>query len=425
MNSDNIIFFNKKRVEIYNMICYCLDNIPFYRNNSKYVKPKSIDVFDYKCFMECIPLLNKETLRNSTEQFISDKISVESLLYESTSGTEGKPLVCYKSQKVKLFYSKILWENRIEASPLVSPISKFVRFYSFRREGNNTITDPIFYKNNVLHLSLFNLSDDVLKRYWKEISLFKPKWILSVPSAVIKLSETILKYNLPMIPLEFIEVTGEYISEENLFQLKEVFGCPICNHYGAREFWNIAYSINDKVLKISDKSVYVESVFNPKINKNEIVVTSLKNNAWGLLRYRIGDVGDVVADGNSIEDFGFNLLLKEGRVTEYIFLDDNQIVNPIVFSFLVRKYNEIRGGKYIDSYQIVKQRSGLVLRLKCRDNTCFKEITEFFNKEIDVLFSSIQIKFEFVDSIDIDPLTGKQKIYIDVTEQRNINNVNL
>lgn len=228
---------------------------------SNFTIPKLED-FTYEWFKLTIPLLEKNDVRDDGKRFISSTIDAKDLIVETTSGSEGKPMKCYKSQNEKLRFAMDLWEYRKKLIPDLSPKDKFVHFYVARRQKGDFLTLPIIYEKNILHLSLFDLSLKTLFDYWDEILKFKPRWMHGVTSTLYSLACVIKEYNLPRYSFDLVELTGEFLDEDKKKLMEDVFGCIIANQYGAREFWTIAYGCDNSKLHVNENSVFLEEVFN-------------------------------------------------------------------------------------------------------------------------------------------------------------------
>src|SRR5882762_2732946 len=105
-------FFNERKYDLFAIIKHCQLFVPYYKDIFKSSIPNSVTGFDYGFFSKEIPLLEKGVLKSNPEYFISDLFNKNDLLFESTSGTDGKPLLCYKSRNEKLLYAKMLWDLR-------------------------------------------------------------------------------------------------------------------------------------------------------------------------------------------------------------------------------------------------------------------------------------------------------------------------
>ena len=409
-------YFLIKKIDIYNMIVHCKENVPYYKLKWNFTIPKLED-FTYEWFKRTIPLLEKNDVRDDGKRFISSTVDAKDLIVETTSGSEGKPMKCYKSQNEKLRCAMDLWEYRKKLIPDLSPKDKFVHFYVTRRQKGDFLTLPIIYEKNILHLSLFDLSLKTLFDYWDEILKFKPRWMHGVTSTLYSLACVIKEYNLPRYSFDLVELTGEFLDEDKKKLMEDVFGCIIANQYGAREFWTIAYGCDNSKLHVNENSVFLEEVFNKQTRETEIVVTSLKNNSWPLIRYKLGDLGGIKENCCNCKILSpYILELKEGRASEVCKFGDVTLSRTF-FSHIIRRLNEEEETECIKQYQIVKVSSKkLEIRLVGLKEKSEK-IKEIFRCELEKFITDIQLKINFVDCIVPDNNSGKVKEFIDLGEE--------
>lgn len=409
-------FFGYKKKEIYNVIQECLKNVQYYKDNWKFELPE-YNEFDYDFFCSNVPFLDKKIVREKEKLLLNKNINMNQLVVETTSGSEGKPMNCYKSKSDLLKYSMDLWNVRRAVINDISPKDKFVHFYLARRGINNIVTNKIVYENNVLHLPLFDLSVDCLKLYWNEILKFKPRWMHGSPAIVYNLGKTVEDYKLPRYSFELVELTGEYLDEEKKNFIENIFKCKVTNQYGAREFWLLAYGCYEEKLHINDKSVFVESIYNKELDDYELVITSLKNMTWPLVRYRIGDLGRVIKNiCNCNIDSKFFLDLKEGRYSEFLQIGDKKI-SSAYFSFIARQINEKLNEIIIKQHQIVKEINNSVIQIKIVGDEKYKKyILQEFAKYLQKLDKDIEVKVDFLNSILPDNKTGKVKEIIQIAK---------
>ena len=412
MNSNqNDNFFNEKKRDIYKMLNHCQQNVTHYKIHWHFVMPTYED-FSYDFFKKIVPILEKNEVRDAGEDLISMTVDRRKLVVETTSGSEAKPIKCYKSQNEKLRCSMDLWNFRKQILPTLSPKDKFVHFYVARRQQGKFVTSSIIYENNILHLSLFDLSLDTLIDYWDEILKFKPRWIHGGVSTLYCLACVIKEHNLPRYHFDLIELTGEFLDNEKKKIIEEVFNCRIANQYGAREFWTIAYGCYNSTLHLNDQSVFVEEVYDEGTKTSELLVTSLKNYSWPLIRYKIGDCGKIKAnDCNCGNQLSYTLELKRGRVSEVCQLG-NAKLSRTLFSYIVRNINEAAGFLIIKQYQIIKV-SNMKIEIKLVGLEDYNEkIHETFLAELKKYVDDVQIKVIFVDYIPPDNNTGKVKEFM-------------
>ena len=293
--------------------------------------------------------------------------------------------------------------------PDLRPSDKFARFYAFRNKGSEIITDAVLYKDNDILLPLFNLSDEKLIEYWKAIVEFKPRWLHGPSSTIYNLALVVQKYQLPLYSLEFIELSGEYVNPEDQNVIEEVFDCKTANQYGCREYWPMAYSDLDGSLRVITDNIFIEQMYNKEHDKNEILITLLKNNSWPLVRYQLEDLGQLSFDNSRVL-----LYLERGRKADFFTFSGNRRFNAIIFSGLARSICEIYGQNVIIQFQVIKEKKDKLL-VKLRLSDCNQsEVMERYIEEIrKIIGNDINLSVQLVDYIAPDNKTGKTKEFID------------
>lgn len=406
-------YFLKNRDTIYKMIKHCLTNVPFYMTHWQFQLPEIAD-FDYTYFSHTIPILEKTFVRDMGDLFLSNRADKSDLTVEATSGSEGQPIQCYKSKSELIGYSMDLWFMRRKLVRDLTPKDKFAHFYLSRRKNGQVITHPILYQNNILNLSLFDISVDMLKNYWNEILKFQPRWLHGVTSTVYSLALVVKENNLPRYQFDLVEVTGEYLDWEKRLLIEEVFNCKIANLYGAREFWLLAYGCHHGNFHVNNRSVFIESVFNEQYNNYELLITSLKNDSWPLIRYRIGDLGILKKNECrcNIEN-PYILDLHRGRASDYCQINDVRF-SIALFSFTARKINEKANKNIIKQHQVIKMDSEHLQINIVGDKNCKDFIEKEYKTELEKIAGTVHLNIQFTDNIPPDHQTGKVKEYIEL-----------
>lgn len=401
-------YFELYKQSLYDLLVHCKNNVDYYRNKEDFVVP-SYEEFDWNYYKDHIPVLPKRIVRENSKQFLIDNISESEISVDSTSGTEGKPIICYRSTKERTYCSKTLWKMRRKFVPDLRPSDKFARFYAFRNKGSEIITDAVLYKDNDILLPLFNLSDEKLIEYWKAIVEFKPRWLHGPSSTIYNLALVVQKYQLPLYSLEFIELSGEYVNPEDQNVIEEVFDCKTANQYGCREYWPMAYSDLDGSLRVITDNIFIEQMYNKEHDKNEILITLLKNNSWPLVRYQLEDLGQLSFDNSRVL-----LYLERGRKADFFTFSGNRRFNAIIFSGLARSICEIYGQNVIIQFQVIKEKKDKLL-VKLRLSDCNQsEVMERYIEEIrKIIGNDINLSVQLVDYIAPDNKTGKTKEFID------------
>lgn len=412
----NEVFFNEKKDKIYSALKNALENVPYYRENWSFELP-SIEKFDYSFFQQYVPILEKDEVRTHNDQFISSRYDKKEMTFDVTSGTTGNPLICYKSKKERLKRANELWKQRKIFVPDLSVNDKFARFYAFRMNEEHLITNKVLYRDNELHIPLFDYSENRIEEYLSELSQFQPRWIHGPSTAIFNLAKHAKSKKINDLKVEFIELNGEFVTDAQLSLIKEVFQCKVANHYGSREFWAMAFSCEEGHLHVLEQSLFIESIYNESLQDYELIVTSLSNDSWPLIRYRIGDIGTIERISCNSQPSSYVLHLKKGRKADYFTLAGNKYINAITFSGIIRGLSNIKGSSVVYQYQVVKTAENELIIKLCMDQENFESIQLFIARletEIrKIIGNEIILHFKIVDSIQPDTKTGKCRDFID------------
>lgn len=404
-------YFERYKEKLWNLLMHCKKDIRFYRENPSFGVP-TYDDFTYSYFTEKIPVLEKDFVREDSMAFLDSNIPKENFSVDSTSGTEGKPIICYRSNKERFMCSNSLWKLRRRFLRDIKPSDCFARFYAFRNNGDTVVANQVIYKqdDNDILLPLFDLSEDKLIGYWNEILKYRPRWLHGPSATIYNLALAVEQNHLQPYHFEFVELSGEYVQKEHKEFIEKVFDCPIADQYGCREYWPMAYSDLEGRLQVVTDNIYMEEIYNKEHGENELLITLLKNDTWPLVRYRLCDLGNL-----SYEDDRVYLNIIQGRKADFFVLSGNKRFNAIVFSGLARAICELYGFNVILQFQIVKE-SASELRVRLRlDEGATKEVLEKYRSELQkIIGENIKIVMERTDYIKPDPKTGKTREYIEL-----------
>ncbi len=404
-------YFELNKDALYNLLIHCKKTVAYYKNNPQYVVPPLGD-FTYDYFKHRVPILEKCVARNDSQSLLSDTVPPIRLSIDATSGTEGKPIICYRSIEERFVCSKTLWSLRRTLIPDLKPSDRFARFYAYRNKNEEIVSDKVLFKDNDILLPLFNISEEKLKEYWSAIIEFRPRWMHGPSSTIYSLALAVQEHNLPKFPIEFIELSGEYVQPEHLDFIQDVFNCKIANHYGTREYWPIAYTSEIGEMRVVNNA-FLEQIFDEQNQRNELVLTTLANNAWPLFRYRLSDIGNITYD-----DSGVYVKLSAGRKADFFKVGKDKKFNVIIFSGIARAVCEMRGSNVIKQFQVIKEDDTCLTVLLRLDNHASKqEIKEqFLNELYKIIGKDVLINVKEVSFIAPDNQTGKTKEFIDNTE---------
>ena len=270
-----------------------------------------------ECFQK-LPLLGKSAMReNFPRNFLGEQASLEALQeqnlieLEHTSGTT--------SDRLPVIFGRGWWDAQEQrALRLNAVVAKVLDEFPNARRATitspscNGLTCPTVWmsrEQRVIHQALFvNLAripfligEAELARMAQEISGWAPQFLDTDPVHAVWFALYCERSGITFPSLKFILCSYEFTSVVHRKILTRVFGVPVFNLYGSTETGHLLMEDEHGEMKQSYDTAYLEITDTDARNIGDLVVTTLSNDYMPLLRYRIGDLAEKIAQpyGNS------------------------------------------------------------------------------------------------------------------------------
>ena len=340
------------------------------------------------------------------------------LMQGFTSGSSGrcKEILWDKAEYVASMSE--LWMLRKKYYG-ITPKDKLCYFYTLVKEEYLN-EDEEFVRENAIAFPKLNLTKERMIDIYYSMLDYKPKWLLLQPSIATLLCSVIREYDLPDIEsIEYIEFTGEILSKSTRELTRSIFKCNIANQYGANELNSIAYECPCGNMHIMESNVYVESIESEKnSNMSELLITSLTNYTTPLIKYRIGDFGEISYVDCACGKRGKILTLMSGRSNDYIECEDGSQISPYVFIKAVDCINNGMKG-VIKQYYI--EQTGInhfIVKLYVDDESYSKEEMAYVFCEMlfEQRLANAEFVFDFQDDYIPMDSNGKFKCFRNVVD---------
>jgi phenylacetate-CoA ligase len=297
------------------------------------------------------PVIDKNTIRNNFNEFLSSKYDRSKLHKVSTSGSTGTPFFVLQDP-LKRFRQTAdnLYFNEYAGFPLGN------RLYYLRiwNEINRMGVIKRFIKN-IVPIEASNLSEEATDRFLQQIKTDRSiKAFLAYSSTYEALLRNLLSLKITKIEgtVAVIFAMSEALPEPVRLQLSKIFNCPVLLRYSNSENGFLAhqYSASHNKYMINGASFLVEVLH---IDKDEpvkdgeygrIVITDLFNFAMPFIRYDTGDIGTLGYDqatGNPV----FNRI--EGRKLDFIYDMNGNMLSPHVIDYAIRSYEGVKQFQFI------------------------------------------------------------------------------
>jgi len=324
--------------------------IPYYQELvNKGIVPKSIEsASDF----QQIPILDRPFARNNIDKLINTRKSPDS--WVSTGGSTGTPLKypSWKEQSVK--YEPNIWYARDFYN--ITRNDKMFRLWGH----SHTLGSGFFkYKKKFMYFiglplvgykrfSAYDLSNERLKEAGNQILKFKPQYIIGYSKALFLLAKANENNKMKFHRLNLKAVIGaaEGLDNENDREfIQDVFGCPVGMEYGSMETNLIAHTHPSGGFKMIWRDNLIECVDddnNPSVS-GRILVTSLYDRAFPLIRY---ELGDIIQNTKKSQISVYEFEKIKGRDNDFLMLDKNTPIHSEGITHAIKLSNKIT------SYQI-------------------------------------------------------------------------
>lgn len=397
------------------LIWNAYNDIPFYKNGKLCFK--TYDDFrlnlNFNFVFNSLPFTNKRIYKENEDAFISIHSRKDKLFVEYTSGSTGEPFKCYKSPNDRINIQYSLFKQRKRYLPDLKICDRFLRFYG-------SWTDINIEKNTLL-LSIFYTNKKNLERYLEKIVEFKPRWIFGTPSSIqnftqLLKNEGLLEYFLENVPIDYIETTGEILTDNVKNFINTAYSLNVVDHYGCREIWHIALRCKCGEFHIVEDNAFIE-IINKDGNRlgldeeGEIVITGLNNIDVPFIRYNIGDIGSISSKKCSCGNKAPIINMSGGRISDFIIFPDGRKINSVAIHHIFRKIGNM-GEIGIEKYLVVQNDFfHLVFNLVVNSKYC--RSCELVIKELakSIFDKNITINFNYCNDIPVTN-SGKHKTFI-------------
>ena len=400
---------NMRTRRFHDILDYCKKNVPYYQEQLE-----KVDIENKDILLE-LPIVDKKQYVENSEDFLSELICKDDVVWEFTSGSTGQPLSICKSKRERIIQGWTLQTNRRE-NGLALDGSIMIRFHNYVNESANKeiLKEPVLI-NGQIYFPVLYFNDGNIKKLCQLLQRYEKVWIYGTPSQVFKLCD-LLNEGFPLEKITYIELFGEVLFGHQKERILSTFKCPVRNMYGCHEVWAIAYECacgnmhileNNVILEILDKNGK-----NVGYNKEgEIVITILDQRTMPFIRYRIGDRGIIRKSECLCGKTSDILELSAARIADDILMKNGKRISSIIFLHVLMLVNQEK--VIIKQFQIyqrdyMKFEIFIVTSL----NQEKKKIETIFCQVLtDVLGGKVELDFKYVENIAINSQTGKQKYF--------------
>jgi len=321
-----------QRSDLARIVAFAREHVPWYRGRFA-----AIDDF------AALPILTKADVTEHLDELLADNADRRTAHIGHTGGSTGKPLAFwYDEAKHELMRAGMM---RSYMGSGWRPGQKILNFWGARQD---TVAGGVFGATLGTTWSDFIAAErtipahgytEVQLRAWAHfIGRYRPTLLQGYASILAELARRVIEERIAM-PDSLIGVysTAEVLTDEQRELMRRAFACPVFNQYGSREVPNIACECRHGNMHVFTDMVHLESTADERL-----LVTSLTNRLMPMIRYEIGDSGQLV-DGDCGCGWPYPLMaMGMCRQNDLIRTPSGRTIHPSYFNGLLYGMTQIR-----------------------------------------------------------------------------------
>lgn len=362
-----------------------------------------------------IPCITKQDIQNSLDSMISDNTVREELLRDMTGGSTGAPMVFFydpvcRDQREAAAIRHDRWSTwdigRRKAVIWGAPRDTHV-------SGNlgSRFREALIERRLILDAA--QLTDERMKEFARLLLDYRPAVIQAYANTLVYFASFLRLRGIRGVRASGIITSAEVLTEEGRRLIESTFECRVYNRYGCREFGVIASECgHDSGMHVNAENLLVEVPWPDSDGIGEIVISDLRNYAMPMIRYRIQDMGRMLADGCGCGRGLPRMEIVGGRVSDFLVGTDGRRVSGIVIATYA--ITNIRGVQQVQFIQHQRDEVtvGVVKGPQWDDDAGI----ELIKRTREFLGDGMQVTLQFKDRIDRDP-SGKYRFSISAIHQ--------
>lgn len=407
-----------------NTIKHAYENCSFYK---RYYSSFGIDGNDIDhIHLNQLPEIDKDIVREnfldiSEEKinpgYLNEQLKKEKLLTKlkgltlvHTSGSTGKPCNFLYDRNALLTVEANYYRMTIDGENPIGLKDLPIRTLYVASVGSGYASTALASNGIRSYGSISKVinANEPVNSWIRKIKRFKPNYLAGYPSCIKIIGDLQEKGELCIKPKKIV-TGGEPLSRETSEYFKRVFGADVINQYGCTE----SVLIGAGASWYDGMYLYDDMNYAETNNKGELIITTLYNSVFPLIRYRLNDV----VEGFSRESSGplpyAHIDRLIGRSEEMMWFK-----NPMGnWEFLHPLFIDDLDVKGIKEYQFV-QMSDESFMLRCvKDASASHDMEKNIRKQLDAFLNkkgldNISYKIEYADHLNIDKASGKAKMVI-------------
>jgi phenylacetate-CoA ligase len=383
------------------LISHAYRNVPFYQRLFQQLglAPNDIRTVDD---LTKIPTLSKEDVRNNFPDLAAANFDRKTVVTISTSGTSGRPVRVLSEKRHEHYLDGDAYRWRHFGWGGCTPYDQRAALTAYkippRRNGQRRLFsyDPV---KRLLILSSYDLNRDNAPDYAQVLAEYKPDFMHGFPTALEVLTKFLSDRHIaPPIQPRAIFTQSEAVYPWQRKYIEEFWRCRIFDWYGMEERSIAAAEceIHSGLHVFSDYSI-VEILKNgqPVVGEEgEVVSTRLDNLAMPLIRYKTGDIGQLLKEPCPCGRNFPLLQVTGGRDRNFLVTKGGGLISITIVDIP-------NATEHVEQFQFVQEKPGAVTLKILRKKSFTEHDLRLVHRDLEQKFGDmVDVTIEFVDSLE-------------------------
>jgi phenylacetate-CoA ligase len=275
---------------------HAFDHVPLWRAKFQSIGAEPGDIRTWEDYAR-LPELTRADLRDRQADIVADNVPLRARRLMKTSGTSSTPAeVWIDKARDPLHYATVHFNQRFmgfevgERNLLLwgdrgPPRGR----HTWGRRLQSRLLNRVFY-------GCAMLDEPILDEFHRLLVRFRPALLTVFPARLLVFVQHCRAKRLPLPPVPSIISTGETLLGEHRRLFADAFGAEVYDRYGSIELGDVAHECRAHGgMHINTHRCWVEVVPHEDVDEGHgrIVVTDLDNRSTPLLRYDVGDIGQL------------------------------------------------------------------------------------------------------------------------------------
>ena len=379
--------FRDERIR--SLVRHCYETVPYYRKQFDKIGIKPADIKGLKD-LSILPIIDKQTINENREQFISSKIGNYKKNHGHTSGSTGAGFKFVTTEESIHAQWATFWRLYIKSG---------IRWMERQGTFSGQLIVPASQKNppywryvnsqNRVYFSAYHQQEGNLQKYYDEIWKSKITWLSGYPSLISLLADYILRNGLDNPGVLFVSTGAENLYGSQEAQIKKAFkGAKFLQVYAQAESVAFFTQEADGRIWVDEDAAAVEFV--PDASGGfDIVGTNLYNYAMPFLRYSTADKAQYTIE----KDGRRRITSIDGRKEDYVVLPTGEKLGRLDYAF--------KDAVNISESQVYQKKDySIVIRVVLKSDDGKQDVMKAQKWLREATQAKVPISVEFVETIE-------------------------